>query len=249
MKSSKPTGDQPPLASRWLAKIWGSKYLRQTVWCCPILAIIFCPLGGHAATTLKGYLPTAGGMAPDYLSQVNFKKFTQNAYQRQKMDEWCWAASISMVFSYYGHPVSQNRIVAETFGSIVDLPAQSGATIVRAMNRTWVDDNGKPFRSEFKAAFDYDNGQYGLNNAMLISELSKGHPVIMGAGSHAVVLTAMEYLSMPGTPINLIACGVFDPWPGRGARGLTPAEMTPINFGGALRFVATFKIEDVEASE
>lgn len=43
------------------------------------------------------------------ISQVDFTQFAQTAYMTQQQDEWCWAASISMLFSFYGHPVSQLR--------------------------------------------------------------------------------------------------------------------------------------------
>src|SRR5271166_5880543 len=67
-----------------------------------------------------------------------FDTEAKDDYQHEH--EWCWAASISMVFQFYRHPVSQERIVKETFGQIEDWPAQP-ATILAALNRNWKDDN------------------------------------------------------------------------------------------------------------
>ncbi|WP_434419536.1 hypothetical protein [Nannocystis pusilla] len=66
----------------------------------------------------------------------------------QYMNQWCWAACISMIFGYYGHTVSQHRIVQECYGSIVNMPAQSH-TILGALNRPWIDDAGNHFSAIF----------------------------------------------------------------------------------------------------
>ena len=52
-------------------------------------------------------------------------------YSPQHMNVWCWAACISMVFAYYRHPVSQPRIVAETWGDIVNLPGRPDQMLIR----------------------------------------------------------------------------------------------------------------------
>jgi hypothetical protein len=79
---------------------------------------------------------------------------------------------------------------------------------------------------------------------MLIEELDNDCPVIVGAGGHAMVLTALQYLMTPYGP-NVTAAGVFDPWPGMGARALSLAEFHTPNLGGTLQFVATTKIVDL----
>src|SRR5262245_33097819 len=68
--------------------------------------------------------PTAFGVG--CRSEVNFAAFAQQAYQQQYLPQWCWAASISMLFAYYGHSVSQARIVTEAYGSPVNMPAFTG---------------------------------------------------------------------------------------------------------------------------
>lgn len=208
----------------------------------------FLGMLGGAAVASRALADTS--CAPVYggqvcTSQVDFEQFADEAYQSQAMPEWCWAACISMVFAFYGHPVSQPRIVSEVYGAPYNLPAGYGKTIASQLNREWKDDNGKRFRSTLTAAFDYDAHVNTLNNVMLIRELDGEHPIIIGAGTHAMVLTFMQYFQSPMAGISVRRCGVFDPWPGRGARDLTPAEMAPMPLGG-LRFVATARIHDLD---
>jgi hypothetical protein len=51
----------------------------------------------------------------------------------------------------------------------------------------------------------------------------------------------MEYFPTQMGP-NVRAVGVFDPWPGRGARNLSVFEMTPKNQNGGLMFIATVSV-------
>jgi hypothetical protein len=53
-------------------------------------------------------------------SEVDFARFAQEAFEHQYQSQWCWAASISMVFAHYGHRVSQERIVREVSNGRVE---------------------------------------------------------------------------------------------------------------------------------
>lgn len=176
-------------------------------------------------------------------SEVNFTQFTEQAYMSQLQSQWCWAASISMLYAYYGHPVSQSRIVTEVYGSEQNLPAMAGITIANQLNRCWTDDNGDSFTSRVTGAYDPQFGVYTLTNAQIVSELDQDHPMIIGARTHAMVLTLVQYFQTPSGP-NIVAAGVFDPWPGIGARALEMDELYPIESGGSLRFAATARIVD-----
>jgi hypothetical protein len=177
------------------------------------------------------------------VSEVDFGSFAQQAYQNQYQSQWCWAACISMLYRYYKHPVSQQRIVSEVYGGPVNMPAGAGIVLARQLNRRWRDDSGKDFKSELTAAYDFDARVFAINNNWIINELDQDRPFIIGAGSHAVVGTAIQYFVTPAGPY-VTSIGVFDPWPGIGARGLNPAEMMPMHMGGSLRFVATVKVTD-----
>jgi hypothetical protein len=154
------------------------------------------------------------------------------------MSQWCWAACISMLFDYHGHPVSQRRIVAEVYGAPVNMPAGAGLVLARQLNRTWRDDRGVKFDARVTGAYDVDARVFNMSNAWLVNELDQNRPVVIGCNSHAVVMTAITYTPTPTGP-SPMAVGVFDPWPGRGARGLSQQEMLPVHMGGGLRFAAS----------
>jgi hypothetical protein len=175
------------------------------------------------------------------LAEVELSKFAAK-YQPQYQSEWCWAACISMLFSYYGHPVSQERIVKEAYGVPANIPAISGLVITSELNRTWRDDNDVEFDSSLSAAFDAQMGVAAIDNAIIVQALTDGHPLIMGAFGHATVVAAISYIPTLLGP-NVTGVGVFDPWPGRGARQLTPAEMVPAPLGGALSFLALAEVK------
>lgn len=56
-----------------------------------------------------------------------------------------------------------------------------------------------------------------------------------------MVLTRLDYLRGPAGPL-IQAGGVFDPWPGRGARGLAPDELVPVHQRGSLMFVVGIQV-------
>src|SRR4051794_26288549 len=100
------------------------------------LAALFFGLLLHlAASASTTCVQTPAG--PLCTAQVDFTRFAQTAFQTQQQTQWCWAASIAMVFSYYGHPVSQSRIVSEAYGGIVNVPALTGSVMAQALNRSW----------------------------------------------------------------------------------------------------------------
>lgn len=181
------------------------------------------------------------------VSQVDFAKFAAQAFQDQLQSQWCWAASIAMIFNYYGHPVSQARIVSDVYGAPVNMPAQAGIVMANELNRTWQDDAGKGFHSQVTGAYDAQYGVYGLTNQQIVNELDGDHPLVIGARTHAVVVTEIQYFATPWGP-NVVSVGVFDPWPGVGARTLAQDEMTPAHLGGSLFFAATVRVADAAAS-
>jgi Papain-like cysteine protease AvrRpt2 len=151
------------------------------------------------------------------------------AYQQQS--EWCWAACISMVFAYYGHRVSQTRIVQETWGSVVNMPGQP-EQILSDLNRTWKDDRRKKFSSS--------GDSLTANAATAVIDLRENRPLIIGALGHATVLTALTCdVNTVNRAWQVVAATVRDPWPANGGRRiLTPQEWYNINF------VARISVED-----
>lgn len=108
--------------------------------------------------------------------------------QRQNRAQWCWAASLSMIFGYYGHPTSQERIVEEVWGRIVDVPRHVD-DVMRDINRSWVDNRGRRFRA---------SGQrltlHHIELPKLAAQaLAENRPLIVGTLGHATVLTEMRW--------------------------------------------------------
>jgi hypothetical protein len=155
----------------------------------------------------------------------------QYAAREQDLDQWCWAASIQMIFSYYNHDISQERIVEEVFGIAINVPAQP-YHILQALNREWVDDDGNIFFCSTRP-IPLQNGIISI-----IDELTNNKPLIIGTLGHAVVLTRIVYYLFPNGVVSVADAGVRDPWPGRGLRSLSINEFNNISF------IAIVDIED-----
>jgi hypothetical protein len=147
-----------------------------------------------------------------------------------------------MIFAKHGHPISQERIVEETFGSLICAGAPNTLTIANDLSRSWVDDNGQPFTSIVTAAYDPSNGINALNNYMMINELSNDRPLLICNTHHAMVLSVIDYVE---NAYNLQVQGgaVLDPWPYSPKwHYLPPAEFTPVTEGGQMLFVASVEV-------
>jgi hypothetical protein len=146
---------------------------------------------------------------------------------RQHASEWCWAASISMVFAYYKHPVSQERIVKETWTQIVNLPGQPGQ-IVADLNRSWIDDSGKTFTAK--------GDVFSANIVTAAQDLRDNDPLLIGALGHCMVLTALTYDVNAIGQFKILGATVRDPWPSNpGQRQLTPLEWSKVQFLARVR--------------
>jgi hypothetical protein len=177
------------------------------------------------------------------------------AYQQQQQTEWCWAASIAMIFAYYGHPVTQSQIVTGQLGELINQAGQPWQ-IFQAMNGSYTDDNGVKFNSVVTGLYDvldhYDNISYTDIGAAL----NQGEPVLIGtenpdgSGAHATVLSAIEYAVPYGDPVevasdgsNIIAATVFDPWPtSAGLVTLYPPQILPASLDGGVFFAAITQV-------
>ena len=133
----------------------------------------------------------------------------------QQKSQWCWAASIQMVLGYYGVAISQDDIVARSYGADYNgnLPDWPGSfqTITANLNNWGIDRNGQ--RYTVSASMGW--GAPPPN--VLAQEVAEGRPVILAyrsgpASGHAVVCTAVNFTnSYYGTMINSIV--VRDPCP------------------------------------
>lgn len=193
-----------------------------------IAAIGFLALAARPATAALRCTPY------DYrgiqLCEVGIDSRIRGVSARQRNSQWCWAACISAVFEYHGYAMAQERIVAETYGRIVNLPAH-GPQIAAATSREWETDDGDSFSAECEVLWDSEFYVTRPDAAVQAArELAEDNPLIIGAGGHAMVLTAMTYardVRGNGQPQSLT---VRDPWPGRGRRSLTGQEWFGTSF-------------------
>jgi hypothetical protein len=164
------------------------------------------------------------------------------AVDTQHCEEWCWAASISMIFAFHGHPIAQERIVADTYGAVVCLPAGVTATIGSDLSRYYTDDNGVAFRSIVSAAYDPANGIRTLSNAMIVAELLNNRPLLYCNRQHAEVLYSVTYDGSADAP-NIVEADVIDPWPfNPRLHALSPSELAPVDYGGDMTFLAAVTV-------
>ena len=133
----------------------------------------------------------------------------------QGNSQWCWAAAIQMVLGYHGVGITQQQIVARTYGTDWwgNLPDWGGSleAITRNLNNWSIDNYGQQY------AVGADLNWGAPPPAVLIEELQNGRPMIIGyrsgpASGHAVVLTAATFsLTAYGPVIHSVV--VRDPWP------------------------------------
>lgn len=127
----------------------------------------------------------------------------------QEASEWCWAACIQMVFAYWGHAVSQQEIVRQTWGVVTNMPGQPWQ-IVADLNRRWRDRSGSVFTSEADT--------FTANGVTAAQDLAGDMPLIIGSMGHAMVLTAVYYNRAQNGQGQVTGALVRDPWPGNGGR-------------------------------
>lgn len=162
---------------------------------------------------LTSHVLTAYGQQLEY---VGIPSESMDYYAAgQNNSQWCWAASIQMVLNSYGVNITQEQIVARTYGANPwgVLPNWPGSfqVIHRNLNNWGVDNSGNHY------VVSASIGLGAPTPKILIDELSKGKPVIIGYKSgpnsgHAVVVTAVSYINSWNGPI-IQTIVVRDPWP------------------------------------
>ncbi len=138
-------------------------------------------------------------------------------YAEQKQSKWCWAACIQIIANLYGADLTQDEVVARTYGPNVNR-AGSLEVITASLNGSGTTRNGRTYSITSTMLTN------GMLPAALVAELTAGHPVLLGydAGSsgHAVVCTAVTYDGAASNPI-IMSLTVRDPWPNNENRNST----------------------------
>jgi hypothetical protein len=102
------------------------------------------------------------------------------AFQIQQTPVWCWAASMSMILSFNGKPVSQQDIVADIFGATIPR-ALDPAHIGPYLNHTYQDHATQ--QSATVSGTVLFNGQQGGSRAVLGVIIRQ-----LGAGTSLAIL-------------------------------------------------------------
>lgn len=144
----------------------------------------------------------------------------------QQQPQWCWAASIAMIFAHHGYRVQQDEIVKDGYGIAADRPAPSGQAMTNALSKGWIDQDDRAFQTHALAS-DAFAGRFQVSNDQVLAELAANRPLLIGVLGHAVVLVEMQYQRLASGAVRMIGGTVVDPQPGRGIRPLLTAEMRP----------------------
>jgi hypothetical protein len=202
-------------------------------------ACIFGPDPPIECLTCPSPEPSPGG---PQTARVNMDQLMQSI-STQQCEQWCWAASISMIFGFYGHPIAQSQIVLETYGNLVCLPAGSSTTIGADLSRPWIDSRGVRFSSTVEAAYDYFNGfNTFAGNQSIIDALKANNPMLYCNRSHAMVLYSVSYMDGPYGP-DIQRADVIDPWPySQRSHALTTGELFRADLGGEMTFLAQVRV-------
>ena len=181
-------------------------------WSCGVLAQEQCgPLDA------AGIQRCRSGVAPEDVRRMAAVQERRN---------WCWAASISMIFAHHGYTLTQERIAREQPADAADRGALP-LDITRLLDQTWQDAHGRSFLASVRAGRE-PGRRFQFGNDTVIRELIAQRPLMIGTLGHAMVLVAVEYERFTVQDAVRITGGtVIDPWPLQGVRRLKPAELSP----------------------
>jgi hypothetical protein len=110
--------------------------------------------------------------------------------------QWCWAASLQMIFSHYGIHVQQQQIINRAFGNHLtdDLTCwDDSLQVIQSNIKNWIiDENGLKYKIHASFTIGAPTASF------LIDELTNLRPVLIGYKSgdniRALVITACNYI-------------------------------------------------------
>ena len=186
-----------------------------------VLALVF-PVASNASERCDA--PDGGGVRRCRAELTAPQIWAMTATQEKP--QWCWAASISMVFARYGHVLSQEQIVRQHFGLAADRPVAAQA-ITQLLTRPWKDGEGRHFEANASVSLLPARGPKAGWEVM-VSELGSQRPLLIGVAGHAMVLVGIDFDRLPaGGGVRITGGKVIDPMPGRGVRRLASDEARP----------------------
>lgn len=180
-------------------------------------------LAGSASAQLQcgpedaaGTRRCVAGLAPDLVRQMQ---------ATQLKSQWCWAASLQMIFARYGYAVPQEEIVERLYGGAHDLPVRT-SDVTPLVARDWFDLGGKGFSARVVPHAVMHPTLTG--HRRILQALADQHPLLLVTGRHVVVLVALQFEQVrQGAGLRITGGQVIDPTPGQGVRMLTRDETHP----------------------
>lgn len=160
---------------------------------------------------------------------------------------WCWAATLEMIFRWNGVGISQENIVAQTYGGLIPTTIDPYRLMV-STRRSYYDDGGMPF-DVTSQVFSAEFGVQTLDNSDIVRELRAENPLVICNASHMMVLIGAAYRdTWSGIP-EILQAWVSDPFPfaqwapdmGPGFRYLPPADIVPAPHG-QMHFISTVSV-------
>jgi|ERR1019366_7363003 hypothetical protein len=174
-------------------------------------------------------------------AQVNLGSVIK-AYKSQNCPAWCWAASISMLFRLYGHPIDQTAIAKVVYGPNPPCKTAQPSAILKLLNRRWTDDNGDDFSCRTTSLYDSFAEIDNFTPQNAVDNLTNGDAMLLCTTHHCMVLTGIQYINTSAGP-NIVVMGVADPWPSSsGLRNLAVPEGRKITGGGQMTILATVDV-------
>jgi hypothetical protein len=169
----------------------------------------------------------------------HFHIVTQNCAER------CWAASIAGIFGYHDHSIDQDVIAQAIFHTLECKPAGNTKVLDAVLSHQWTDNDGDKFTATITGLYDPLNGISDMDNDDIVSAMKHDKPLLYCNTTHAMVVIGLDYRKLAsGELLAVDQVHVADPYPGKGFHVLSPAEMVPLQHGGAMTYLASVDIDD-----
>ncbi len=162
--------------------------------------------------TISCYCANAQTVFPfeGYTARINSTMIVATPPESQKMSVWCWAASLSLIFTYEGHPISQEQIIIQNFDSLANAPSGDFLNFEDRLNGEYIDANGKKFTSNAIQVYSVADATHSL---------IQGFPILFKGIHHAFVQISVTYRqSYQNASIGTVG-KFWDPEPGVGYFG------------------------------
>jgi hypothetical protein len=141
-------------------------------------------------------------------ARINTTLVIANPPDSLKMSLWSWAASLSLIFTAEGHPISQDQIIKQNFSDPEEIQTSNFLQFAGRLNRDYTDANGRKFTCTSMQIFSTED---------IARSLSEGFPVLFyNLNHHAVVQTSMTYYHFFSGGFRMIKGIYWDPVPGFG---------------------------------